>query len=217
MKFLSPEPDWQAVKAIGLDMDGTLYDEADFIAQVYRPISLYLAGELSCEAEALYAWMLQRWREKGSSYPYIFSEAIQRFGSGGREESTEWIRHCVQLFRQFRPMLRLADTTAKWLDDAAGNYALFLVTDGQAALQQAKIDALQLSRWIAPGNTAISGCYGADCQKPSTKLLDAIELFSQGRIQPGEVVYIGDRDVDEQFAKAAGFAFIRAINRNEAG
>ena len=61
---------WNEVKAVGFDMDGTLYDEYEFISQVYSEINIRLINDLE-----VLRFMEKRWLEKGSSYPFIFQEA----------------------------------------------------------------------------------------------------------------------------------------------
>ena len=39
MKYLCNEIPWERIKAVGFDMDGTIYDEYDFIYQVYQSIA----------------------------------------------------------------------------------------------------------------------------------------------------------------------------------
>jgi len=72
------------LKAIGFDLDGTLYNEYDFVQQVYREIVRGLklpAGE----GAAVLKFMEERWLEKGSSYPYIFQETLELFPAVGED------------------------------------------------------------------------------------------------------------------------------------
>jgi hypothetical protein len=43
MKYLSNSVDWEEVHTVGFVVNGTLYDEMEFISQVYRPISQIIA------------------------------------------------------------------------------------------------------------------------------------------------------------------------------
>ena len=65
--------DWKNITAVGFDMDGTLYDEYNFITQVYSEINRQLIKD-----EAVLLFMCHRWIEKGSSYPHIFNEAFEK-------------------------------------------------------------------------------------------------------------------------------------------
>lgn len=210
LKSLYPQIDWDSVDVVGFDQDGTLYDEAEFIAQVYLPIAKILAAETRDEPEELYSWMLKRWLEKGSSYPRIFSEAIG--GSGFRGEEVEGlVRQCLQIFRYYEPQLTLSARTRTILDALHSRYPLFMITDGSVELQKRKFASLGLSKWIKATDVAISGSYGTDFCKPSIKMLSNIRVL-EGEYLPNRVVFFGDRQVDAQFAVNAGFQFVQVTS-----
>ena len=97
LKSLYPEISWDEVDIIGLDMDGTLYDEIDFISQVYRPIAFKLATVGKRSPEEIYSWMISRWIEKGSSYNKMFDEVL--FGvSINNNFKNILISECLEIF-----------------------------------------------------------------------------------------------------------------------
>ena len=69
LKSLFPRINWDAVRIVGFDMDGTLYDEADFISQVYCDIAKLLAETGHAEPEILHTWMMpfEEIRHSGAS------------------------------------------------------------------------------------------------------------------------------------------------------
>lgn len=205
LKSLFPQIDWDSIAVVGFDMDGTLYDETDFIAQVYHPIAARITAACGGMEEETKAWMLTRWREKGSSYNRIFDEAIRRLG---KDASDDLIRECVGIFRAFQPTLKLPEAIRSILNEMQPRYGLFLVSDGSDRLQRAKFQSLGLAQWIAPENVAISGTYGAEFQKPSTRMIPHVALLNGGPY-PSQVVYFGDRDCDQEFAANAGFSFVK--------
>ena len=186
-------------------MDGTLYDEAIFISQCYVPISQCLAAAGCGDAEAIRRRMFLRWLERGSSYTRIFMEIID---GAHIADGTELERQCVELFRSFIPKLALTPRVEMLLEHIAAAYPIFLLSDGSARLQRAKFDALRLDRWFKDENLAISGQYGADFQKPGVGMIGKIEIMASG-IAPNNVVYFGDRDIDTEFSRAAGFQHVR--------
>lgn len=205
LKSLYPHIDWDTVKSVGFDMDGTLYDEAEFISQVYKPISIRLSVACGVAAEGIHLLMFRRWLEKGSSYNRIFGEVLERFGVG--EPAAEIvIADCLAIFRNFQPLLKLPVRVDTLLECMHENFMLFLISDGSAALQLAKMRALGLERWFLPENMGISGCYGPGFSKPATRIIDKIAVLQS--IKPSEVVFFGDREQDEHFAAAAGFHYI---------
>lgn len=208
LKSLYPAIDWPSIKIVGFDLDGTLYDEFDFIVQVYRPIAAKIAEACGTAAsDEVYRRMIWRWLEKGSSYNRIFEEALL---TGGLKSSACEIvvGECLSLFKDFRPVLQLSGRVSALLDYFSERLPLFLVTDGSCRLQQAKIDALDLAQWFRPENIFISGCWPGDVSKPATSALDHIGILEDRAFDPAEVVFFGDRSLDREFAKAAGFRFV---------
>lgn len=207
LKSLYPHINWDVVKIVGFDLDGTLYDEMEFIVQVYRPISKVLALLCKMPPERIFTWMLQRWLEVGSSYNRIFAEVLGNSGIRGDAAETI-IAECLSIFRGYKPELHLPFRVSVILDYIKNNYDLFLISDGNSLLQMEKFKALGLERWISHDNFGIMGFYGPDFAKPSTKIIDKISILQTCSL-PERVIYFGDRDIDSQFADAAGFQFVR--------
>ena len=209
LKSLYPAIDWEKVCAVGFDLDGTLYDEAEFISQVYRSIADYLSKRCSMPPDEVYRRMFLRWLEKGSSYNRIFEETLEYYGY--RSKAIENVEaDCLAIFRKFEPCLTLPARVSTLLDYMQEHFTLFIITDGSALLQSAKIKSLHLERWFAPEQIGISGCYGADFAKPSTKIIHKLKMI--GSFEPQNVVFFGDRTVDQQFSAAAGFHFVEVAS-----
>ena len=207
-KYLHQSLDWGSIQAVGFDLDGTLYDEYEFIAQVYRPISMRLAQVAGGQVELIYDNLLQRWLEKGSSYNRLFEEILVNAHVPAGERS-QIIAQCLSEFRNFQPKLHLPARVEKILDWMSARFPLFLVTDGGEKLQRAKVDALGLARWISLENTSISGCFERGICKPDPRMSFSVELLHNPRLPPCNVVYFGDRDVDAAFAASCGYEFAR--------
>lgn len=206
LKSLYPRVDWGSVRIVGCDMDGTLYDEADFIAQVYRPIADILASVARVDPKGLYSWMFLRWLEKGSCYPKIFSEAIAGCGLSGND-ADKVVARCLQVFRNHEPQLSLAPRVQAILDALQTEHPMFLISDGSAGLQKRKFESLGLAHWFAPSDVGISGCYGPEFCKPDTRILGKVKVL-EAVCAPSQVLFFGDRGVDAQFASNAGFQFV---------
>jgi FMN phosphatase YigB (HAD superfamily) len=208
LKFLHKELDWETVKAVGFDLDGTLYDEYEFIAQVYRPIAMKLIEATGDDFESMYSCLLQRWLEKGSSYNRLFDEVLIEARVPVTKRS-QLIASCLSEFRNFQPQLCLPARVAKILDWASTRFPLFLVTDGSEKLQQAKIDTLGLIHWIRRDNISISGCIRRGIGKPDVRMSLPVKILQDTDVQPRNVIYFGDRDVDAAFATNCGYQFVQ--------
>ena len=207
LKSLYPEIDWNGIEIIGLDMDGTLYDERDFIFQVYHPIASRLSLAGSRSSEEIHSWMFERWQEKGSSYNHIFEEVLSA-NNVRQDIKSQLISDCLRIFHDFSPNLCLSAAVKTVLDVMHRDFNLFLVSDGSNELQMRKFRSLNLGRWVTSSNVGISGKYGASYYKPAIRIIEKIEILKDVDYA-GRVVYFGDRDVDAIFSNNAGFEFVR--------
>lgn len=204
MKFLhSNNFPWIDYDVIGFDMDGTLYNEINYIEEVYANIAQQIAQYTDFVVEDIYNWMLERWIEKGSSYPYIFSETLSEFSIQNRFFSVE---NCLTIYRNHEPNLSLESQVVKVLQTIQEEKPLFLVTDGHYGLQKRKFASLKLSDWFLDENVVFTGKFGASYYKPNTKVIDYIECLKN---DDTSVLFLGDRKIDEEFAANANFSFIR--------
>lgn len=195
---------------IGFDMDGTLYNELCFIKQVYKRIAMLLHEHSSSHTfDRIYNWLVNRWKEKGSSYPFIFKEAIEMFvGNSGNSI----VKECLYIYRNFKPNLKLNPEIGKTLETLINkNYSLFLVTDGNYVLQKTKFYSLGLIDWFKQDNVIFTGKLGEEYYKPNTKAINHISCLDES---PKSVLYIGDREVDANFAINANFDFFMVDNFN---
>ena len=189
------------VGAIGFDMDGTLYDEFNFISQAYNPVASCIADRYGLEKAEVYKLLCNNWKDFGSS-SNIFQKTLNDLSI---KPEVELIKECIVKYRQADFNLILSAETECLLNELKdAGYKLFLVTDGNAKLQRRKISELKLERWFDEENIAISGDFGKEHQKPDSYMKDQIKVIA-GRTKS---LYIGDRDVDKAFAENSGFKFM---------
>lgn len=208
LKYLYPNIKWDKIKTVGFDLDGTLYDELDFIVQVYRSISELIASVCQEHNDVIYKWIIKRWLEKGSSYPHIFEEILTNY-SISESMKQKIIRECLTTYREFTPQILLSERVRILLDYFHQDFPLFLITDGHSTLQMTKFHSLGLSKWFEPGKIAVSGLYGSQFQKPSPFMAEKIRGLDQW--SPNEVVFFGDREIDRVFSANLGFQFIKVF------
>lgn len=190
----------------GFDLDGTLYDEFEFIRQAYKEIAVFISGKSTANPCALSQYMYELWLEYGSSKTDIFQMA---FLQCGLEPSHDDIQKCIWMFRKCDISLTLPSRSSYVLDllKERGK-GIFIVSDGNSELQRRKIEALNLRRWFVEDRIFISGDYGKVYQKPSISIADIIE--KKIHLEKRKTVYFGDRQVDEKFAEGMGFRFLYA-------
>ncbi len=209
MKYLSNSVDWKEVHAVGFDIDGTLYDEMEFISQVYRPISQVIADACGIDKKEVYDRILARWMEKGSSYDRIFEEVLIDH-KVFHPERTKVVDKCLSAYRSFNPDLSLSSRVQFLLQVLSSEYKLFLITDGTPKLQRAKFRSLELEQWFSASNSIFTGEYSEGRAKPDTRSLSDIEIPAVTSA-PDKVVFFGDRQCDREFANRAGFHFLRVL------
>jgi FMN phosphatase YigB (HAD superfamily) len=186
---------WNEVEAVGFDMDGTLYDEFEFISRVYSEINIRLINDLE-----VLSFMKKSWLEKGSSYPFIFQEAYSMAASLKMSEDA-FINSAILIFRGFEPNLVLSKRVKMLLGCLKDKYPLFLITDGNSTLQRKKFLSLGLSEYFAENNVVFTGDFNSEFHKPNIGSLTKISINSE------KLVYFGDRNIDEQFALDSGMQF----------
>jgi len=202
LNALYSDLDWQNVKTVGFDMDGTLYDEYNFIEQVYSEINKQLIKN-----DNVLSFMLNRWIEKGSSYSHIFSEAYDKCNTIYSREI--FIQKALEIFRNYSPSLVLPERNRKLLSYFKDNFDLFLITDGNYELQKKKFITLGLEKYFYDQNVIFTGEYGSAFHKPSINSLQFLNLNLK------KSIYFGDRDKDEEFAKLANMQFKKVYNMIE--
>lgn len=204
MKYLHlNEVPWNDYQVIGFDMDGTLYNEEDFVRQAYSIIAKKMSAFSDFPAYNIENYMIDRWQDKGSSYPFIFSETISNF----HLQKHYTVNNCLEDYRAFKPNLRMTKQVEKFLD-VMSRKDYFLITDGTWVLQNNKFHSLGLDRWFNKNNVIFTGEHGIDYYKPSIYCLKDLEGILLGK----DTIYLGDRKIDEEFAHKAGFDFLKVKN-----
>ena len=195
--------EWNKIKNVCFDMDGTLYDEFDFIKQVYQFINEKLINDKEIED-----FMFNRWLEKGSSYPKIFEETYQRI-CDPKTNKKVFVENCLNIYRNFNPELKISFRVKNYLDFFNENFNLFLISDGHGHLQKNKFNSLKLNNYFKNNNIVFTGDHGFEFHKPNINSLSLLD------INPEFSVYIGDREIDRKFAKKTNMQFIKVYNMFE--
>ena len=205
MKSLYPSVDWDSIKVVGFDLDGTLYEEFDFIYQVYKNISKFISIHVKEKSEFVFNYLLEVWMLKGSSYNKIFDDFLSLYDLE-KDKKERIIIECLSIFRNFIPSLKLSSKVEFILKNFSRKYELFLVTDGREKLQTNKIRSLGIDKFIKNKNIIISGKYNNIKTKVDLNMLEKIPDIQS--FLSCEIVFFGDRKIDLKFSKRNGFNFI---------
>ena len=200
--------DWSSVDAVGVDMDGTLYDEFEFIAQAYDNLARVIEKKYQVPAGQVVKFMRERWLVKGSSYNQIFRECglhllvpdVNRFEI-----------ECLNQYRRTTFSLALPSRSKAILEYSQMHWKLFLVTDGNERIQRQKFFSLGLDRFFGSRAAIFTASLSDRGPKPAN--LAYLELKKRRVLSDDDrVVFLGDRSVDAQFADNCGFEFVKVAN-----
>lgn len=184
-----------------LDLDNTIYDENLFLFDRYRAISALVSGEDSELAQGGYDYLCRKFLTTGRVK--LFDGYLERFDQT-HSHTVEELLACLRLSpQQLIPFEYFHDLVKTFVG------RLCLVTNGNPVQQRNKLSALGIAE-------VFDGMVMADEveKKPSARAL--LPLLSKGQL--GRVAYVGDSDVDHDFACACNIPFIRiAFNRHASG
>jgi len=190
------------IKAVGFDVDGTLYHTPDAMTSEVGKILITKAAEaLSQDPDDLADEYLKRRDEYRSN-----TQTLNSFGLEGEKIFQEvWDSIAVEKYVAKDPRL------AKMIRQLKKKYKLFIVTNGSGHQVERKLTHLGLDYHDFDPRIY---CYDQGWVKPEpAPFLAAMESLN---LRPEEIVYIGDRvDVDIEGANAVGMKTIFIGGEND--
>lgn len=193
------------MKAAAFDLDDTLYDEMTYVASGFRAVARYLEQEKGIPADDVYERMMRELSERGRGR--VFDEALAACGM----RTAALVRRCLRVYRSHKPDIRLYDDAVRCLDRLArANIPIYIVTDGNKHVQQAKLQALGLYDDPRIKKCYITRRYGIRHEKPSPYCF--LQICRLEQAAPEEVVYVGDNPhKDFVGIKPLGFRTVRIL------
>ncbi|MFZ2199510.1 MAG: HAD family hydrolase [Microgenomates group bacterium] len=183
------------IKAVGFDVDGTLYHAPDSVNLEFGKILINkIAHELARDPDEIAEEYLAK-REQFRSNTLT----INSYGLDGQKIFQDvWDEVAVENYMKKDARL------VALMDSLKGKYRLFLISNGTGRQIERKLTALGLDYHDFDPRIY---CYDQGWIKPDPQpFLAAIEGLN---LKPEEIVYIGDReDVDIEGAKATGMKTI---------
>ncbi|KGR90099.1 haloacid dehalogenase [Ureibacillus massiliensis 4400831 = CIP 108448 = CCUG 49529] len=188
-------------KVIVFDMDDTLYDEFEFVKSGFRAVSTFLNEQFGIIESESYQWMWNRLQKQGRGA--IFDDLLKEYGLYKKTLA----KKCVSIYRLHKPTIQLPNETIEVLKQLE-NFPLYLVTDGNKIVQNNKVQALELEKYM--NKCFITYRYGLKHSKPSPHCFQLIA--KQEKVEPEHIVYIGDNpSKDFVGIKPLGFRTIRIM------
>lgn len=200
------------LRAVLFDLDDTLYRERDFVDQSFRSVAKVMAGYLSAKGKSGRGQGLP-----GESEEELFGQMIELMEQEGRGEIFNRlcerydvdipVQGLVKIYRDTKPVLELypdGEELLGWLEDR--KIKTGLITDGNAAVQRNKIEALGLDRRL----DVVLASYDLGLRKPDKGVY--VYCLEKLECRPEEAVYIGDNPLKDFIgARKLGMKTVRII------
>jgi len=197
--------DWSQIRAIGFDVDGTLYQTPELMNIEVGKILIHKAAQaLTQDPDILAEEYLKRREEYRSN-----TRTLNSFGLDG-EQIFQDVWDAIAIEKYVTPDSKLVNLIA----NLKQKYQLFIITNGSGSQVERKLSYLGLDYHDFDPRIY---CYDQGWIKPEpAPFLAAIESL---KIKPEEIAYVGDRvDIDIAGAKAVGMKTVfLGLDKGEAG
>ncbi|MCO5186746.1 MAG: HAD family hydrolase [Anaerolineae bacterium] len=170
-------------------MDDTLYPEEAFVLSGFRAVAAWAGNQLDIEQETGYA-------ELSSLYfsgirRNTFNVWLGKYGL----DTWEIVSQMVVVYREHKPNIAPYDVVPTLLAGLRRRYRLGIVSDGYLAVQQRKLNALQIASCFDA--VVFSDEFGRNHWKPSTKPFR--EILQRLAVSGQRAMYIGDNPIKDFF------------------
>jgi putative hydrolase of the HAD superfamily len=192
-----------ACNVVLFDLDGTMYDEWDYLSSAYRGIAKDLEGRFGISRLRIYQFLEGEFLARGRAG--LFNKMIDAFSI-----PPEYLPEALSILRNVKISDKLNFYTGikeclEWLIHRGKK--IFIVTNGNIVQQKNKINHIEFCGLLKH----IQVIYAEEIKpKPDPGIF--FYLKDKFRIRQEEVVMVGDSPTDELFAAAAGISFIHANN-----
>jgi putative hydrolase of the HAD superfamily len=166
------------------DVDDTLYLERDYVRSGFEAVGQWAAKWIHIEDFAERCWLKFTTGSRRSIFNEVLSES-------GRKANPELVSALVEAYRTHAPAIALAPDAAEALDAISRMASIAVITDGPAASQSRKVEALGLSSFASP--IVLTELLGSEFRKPHPR---AFEQISHCR-PAGVYVYIADNPLKD--------------------
>lgn len=185
--------------SVVFDLDDTLYLERDYVRSGFRAVDRFVEATLGVQGVGEVAWRLFEEGHRRTTLSTAFELA-------GYSLTANQLDQVVACYRGHLPQIRVCPDSQELLASLGEDVRVAVITDGPAASQRAKVDALALARVADP--IVVTAEHGTPWHKPSLLPFDLVRA-SHGT-DPPECVYIADNPTKDFTApRALGWRTIR--------
>ncbi len=164
------------------DLDDTLYLERDYVRSGFAAAGDWFLRETGIAGLAPEAWRLFEAGRRG----VIFDDALRAVGVA---PAPGLVSQLVERYRGHWPAIGLAPDAADWLSRPPAGWATALITDGPAASQSRKVEALALaSLGVSP--IVLTDSLGPGHGKPDVRSFEMVQ--AEHGMAAAQCVYVAD-------------------------
>jgi putative hydrolase of the HAD superfamily len=183
------------------DIDDTLYLEGDYVQSGFRAVAEWAEYELGVGGMYDVAWELFLTGTRNTT----LTDAFIRLGA---PLSPAKASKAIRVYRDHAPDIQLCPDASDFLSRVLDTARIAIVTDGPAASQRAKIDALGLASVADP--IIVTSEQGADWHKPSPRSF--LHIQRQLTASPEWCTYVADNpNKDFEGPKGLGWHTVRVM------
>lgn len=184
---------------VALDLDDTLYPEADYVLSAYSAVADALSRRDGIDPAASLKVMSRAFRIGNNP----FDALLDSFPSISHKELFTPL--CVEIYRYHSPSLNIPEESRMFLDNMRSyGVRMSLVTDGRAVTQWAKIKALGIEEYFNPADIWVSEERGTG-KLSSDPWRTLVDRYPEAKA----FVYIGDNpSKDFLYPNMLGFTTI---------
>lgn len=186
-------------RAFVFDLDNTLYPEKDYLYQVYYMVGQFLEYQETYDHQIITKYLIDEFEKNGRAH--IFDKLIQQFNL-----KEEYVENCIRLLRTARlPLKLLLFKEAEWMLNELVNKGkeIYILTNGHPEQQYNKVTQIEWN-----GLHKNIRCYFANEIVPKPAPDGLYKIMEEHNLTKDEMVFVGDADIDENCAKAAGVEFV---------
>lgn len=194
------------MKVLLFDLDDTLYPEIQFVRSGFKAVSIFLGERMGKEPDDIFDRMMEIFKAHGRGK--VFDLLLHQVNLNNHD----LIRLLVYTYRTHEPELSPFPGCVPTLEKLArAGYRLGLITNGRAAVQRNKVEALGIKPIFELIIYTDELGDNREFWKPSPVPYTVAREFFQ--VPPGEMVYIGDDPkIDFPGARACGMNVMHVTN-----
>jgi putative hydrolase of the HAD superfamily len=171
-------------RAVGFDLDNTLYDQELHVLPFFFAAAARLSDATGLQSALIENSFREAWKSLGPAHPRLFNVVLERHGINNQER----VQMLVRMYHGEVGSLELYPGVRMLLERLRQRFSLFLITDGNAAMQRNKVERLGIGPLFRAMVFSAEQEMGLPKPHPSP-FLRALESL---QCEPAECLFAGD-------------------------